>query len=168
MLDIIHVLEYLWDAATICCGEISPTRLPWMRQALTWLLTDQFDKLLQFLDAQATDRRPSQQADLARISTYLRRNRPFMAYQHYLALGWPIGTGVVEGACRHLVKDRFEQAGMRWSKVGAQALLDLRSVAFNDDWRDFQRFRRRQSHLERYHLPYPVTLPAIVALEAAA
>ena len=168
VLDIIHVLEYLWDAATICCGEISPTRLPWMRQALTWLLTDQLDKLLQFLDAQAADRRPSQQATLAHVSAYLRRNRPFMAYQHYLALGWPIGTGVVEGACRHLVKDRFEQAGMRWSKIGAQALLDLRSVAFNDDWRDFQRFRRRQSHLERYHLPYPVTLPAIVALEAAA
>jgi hypothetical protein len=168
VLDIIHVLEYLWDAATLCCGEISPTRLPWMRQALTWLLTDQLNQLLQLLDAQATDRCPAQQAALARVSAYLCRNRPFMDYQRYLALGWPIGTGVVEGACRHLVKDRFEQAGMRWSKAGAQALLDLRSVAFNGDWRDFQRFRRRQSHLERYHLPFPDTLPAILALEAAA
>ena len=56
VLDIIHVLEYLWDAATICCGEISPSRLPWMRQALTWLLTAQLDKLLHFLDAQATEK----------------------------------------------------------------------------------------------------------------
>ena len=91
-----------------------------------------------------------------------------MDYQRYLALGWPIGTGVVEGACRHLVKDRFELAGMRWSKAGAQSLLDLRSVAFNGDWHDFQRFRRLQSHRERFDFPYPDSLPDVVALEAAA
>ena len=63
-------------------------------------------------------------------------------YQRYLALGRPIGTGVVEGACGHLVKDRFEQSGRQWSFAAAQSLLDLRSVAFHDDWDDFQWFRR--------------------------
>ena len=54
-----------------------------------------------------------------------------MYYDEYLARGWPIGTGVVEGACGHLVKDRMEQAGMRWTQVGAQAVLDLRAVRLN-------------------------------------
>jgi hypothetical protein len=105
---------------------------------------------------------------LAPVSAYFRRNRPFMDYQRYLALSWPIGTGVVEGACGHLVKDRFEQSGLQWSFAGAQSLLDLRSVAFNGDWDDFQQFRRRQVHQERYHTPYPDALPDIMVLEAAA
>lgn len=168
VLDIIHVTEYLWDAANARWGETSLDRLPWMRQALNWLLEAGLDDLLTHLDTLSTGLPAVQQATLAHVAAYLRRNRPFMDYQRYLALGWPIGTGVVEGACRHLVKDRFEQAGMRWSIAGAQSLLDLRSVAFNDDWDDFQRFRRQLSHLERYQSPYPTTVPDIFALETAA
>ncbi len=56
-----------------------------------------------------------------------------MCYDHYLAPGWPIGTGVGAGACGHLVKDRMEQAGMRWTQDGAQAILDLRAVRLNHD-----------------------------------
>jgi hypothetical protein len=168
VLDIIHATEYLWDAANARWGETAPERLPWMVQALTWLVEDHLDDLLTILDTPVPDFTSSQQASFAHVSAYLRRNRPFMDYQRYLALGWPIGTGVVEGACRHLVKDRFEQAGMRWSKVGAQAMLDLRTVAFNDDWLDFQCFRRQQSHRERYHTPYPDSRPDISTLERAA
>jgi hypothetical protein len=168
VLDIIHVTEYLWDAANARWGETSSARLAWVRQALTWLLEDHLDDLLDDLTTHAAGLPAAQHATLLHVAAYLRRNRAFMAYQRYLARGWPIGTGVVEGACRHLVKDRFEQAGMRWSKVGAQALLALRSIAFNDDWADFQRFRRQQAHLQRYATPYPDILPDILALEAAA
>ena len=168
VLDIIHVTEYVWDAANARWGETSPDRHAWVKQALTWLLTDQLDVLLHDLETPIPDLPASRQTVLTRVSAYFRRNRPFMDYQRYLTLGWPIGTGVVEGACGHLVKDRFEQSGMQWSFAGAQSLLDLRSVAFNSDWDDFHRFRRRQVHHERYHLPYPDALPDIVALEAAA
>jgi hypothetical protein len=168
VLDIIHVTEYLWDAANARWGETSPDRLPWMRHALGCLLDDHLDDLLVSLDSQAACLAPAQQTTLRRVRAYLHRNRPFMEYQRYLALGWPIGTGVVEGACRHLVKDRFEQAGMRWSLPGAQTLLDLRAVALNGDWDDFHRFRRQLVHLERYQSPYPVSVPDIFALEAAA
>lgn len=168
VLDIIHVTEHLWDAANARWGETSPDRRPWIRQALTWLLEDQLDTLLLDLHAQAQGLPADKHEVLAQVSAYLRRNRSFMDYQRYLTLGWPIGTGVIEGACRHLVKDRFEQAGMRWSKAGAQSLLDLRSVALNDDWDDFHRFRRQQSHQERYDFPYPDSLPDVLALEAAA
>ncbi len=168
VLDIIHATEYVWDAANARWGETSPDRQPWVKQALTWLLTDHLDALLHDLETPRPELPASRQAVLTHVSAYFRRNRPFMDYQRYLALGWPIGTGVVEGACGHLIKDRFEQSGMQWSFVGAQSLLDLRSVAFNDDWDDFQRFRRRQMHQARYSAPYPDALPDIMALEAAA
>ena len=151
----------MWDAAKARWGETSPDRHPWVKPALTWLLTDQLDALLPDLSV-------ARQDVLAHVCAYFRRHRPFMDYQCYLALGWPIGTGVVEGACRHLVNDRFEQSGMHWSFVGAPSLLDLRSLAFNGDWADFQRFRRRLVHQERSATPYPDALPDIVALAAAA
>jgi len=60
-----------------------------------------------------------------------------MRYDLYLAAGYPIGSGVAEGACRHLVKDRLERTGMRWTLEGAQAILDLRATYLNDDWDQF-------------------------------
>ena len=168
VLDIIHVTEYLWQVATALYGETAPERAAWMPQALHALLDDHLDDLLAQLDRPPDTLAPAQRDILSHVSAYLRRNRPFMDYQHYLAQGWPIGTGVVEGACRHLVKDRFEQAGMHWSMRGAQALLDLRAVAFNADWDDFQLFRRQQVHAARYHTPYPDDLPEFLALEVAA
>jgi hypothetical protein len=60
-----------------------------------------------------------------------------MKYDEYLAAGYPIGTGVVEGACRHLVKDRMEQTGMRCRNAGAQSVLSLRAIYLNDDWNTF-------------------------------
>ena len=68
-----------------------------------------------------------------------------MKYDEYLAAGYPIGSGVVEGACRHLVKDRMEQAGMRWRIAGAQAILSLRAIYVNDDWEALRRLRCSQA-----------------------
>ena len=64
-----------------------------------------------------------------------------MHYDEYLAAGYPIGSGVAEGACRHLVKDRMEGTGMHWQTEGAQAMLDLRAVYLNGDWDAFQSYR---------------------------
>ena len=73
-----------------------------------------------------------------------------MRYDRYLDRGWPISSGVVEGACGHLVKDRMEQSGMRWTKPGAQAILDLRAVRVNDDWDAYQCFRQQCQHQRLY------------------
>ena len=67
-----------------------------------------------------------------------------MKYDEYLAAGYPIGSGVAEGACRHPVKDRMERSGMRWLPSGAQAMLDLRATYLNGEWNDFWKF-----HVER-------------------
>jgi len=78
-----------------------------------------------------------------------------MDYRTYLKNGWPIASGVIEGACRHFVKDRCERSGMRWSQSGAENLLHLRAVAENDDWDAYHDFRRRKRHSRLYGTPFP-------------
>ncbi len=78
---------------------------------------------------------------LARVCNYLENNRERMRYDEYLVKGYPIASGVIEGACRHLVKDRMERAGMHWTRRGAQAMLEVRSVQVNGDWEAYQSYR---------------------------
>jgi len=73
-----------------------------------------------------------------------------MRYDVCLSQGYPIGSGVVEGACRHVVKDRMEGTGMRWCVAGAQAMLDLRAIHCNGDWDAFQEYRIKTDTRKRY------------------
>ena len=73
-----------------------------------------------------------------------------MRYDEYLAAGYPIASGVIEGACRYVVKDRMERAGMRWTVEGAQAMLALRTTHINGQWKDFQKYRIKQERQRLY------------------
>ena len=84
---------------------------------------------------------------------YLANNREHLRYDEYLAAGYPIGSGVAEGACRHLVKDRMEQTGMRWTVEGAQAMLHVRALYLNDQWEEFQEYRVEQEQARLYKRP---------------
>jgi hypothetical protein len=123
IVDLIHVTEYLWEAANTLLGETHAMRDVWMQDALRCLLEGELDHLLNHLTNHLAGLSKRKQITLTKVINYLRNNRDYMHYQDYLAHGYPIGTGVIEGACRHLVKDRFERAGMRWSTVGAQVML---------------------------------------------
>lgn len=168
IVDIIHVTEYLWEAANTLLGETHPLREIWMQDALRCLLEDELNRLLNHLNYQLPGLSKRKQAVLKKVMNYLRNNREYMHYQDYLAKGYPIGTGVIEGACRHLVKDRFERAGMRWSKLGAQVMLNLRAVYLNGHWDDFQRFRRQRAHQQRYGSLHPDVVPEELMLGVAA
>jgi hypothetical protein len=159
VLDIIHTDEYLWKAGTALFGETDPHRAEWVEAQMLDLLSSRSDAVIRRLeDKAATLHRRSQAAKtLYSVANYLRRNQPYMDYAEYLRRGWPIGTGVVEGTCRHLVKDRMELSGMRWTIAGAGALLALRSVNENGDWDDFHAFRRIQRHQHRYGTPMNTT-----------
>ena len=76
--------------------------------------------------------------------------RTHMHYDQYLAAGYPIGSGVAEGACRHLVKDRMELTGMRWERPGAQAMLHLRAIYLNGEWNNFVNFRIQNEQAKLY------------------
>src|SRR5215207_7404840 len=152
VLDIIHATEYLWDTATALLGETHPQRPAWVRAYLEPLLAGQTDAVITALAAEGKDPTctGTQRHVVRRTVGYYRRNRPYMHYDEYLARGWPIGTGVVEGACGHLVKDRMEQSGMRWTTGGAQVVLDLRAVRINGHWEAYWQFHRHQQHQRLY------------------
>jgi hypothetical protein len=169
ILDIMHANEYLWDAATALVGEAEAKRRRWLRPKLVQLLEGKSAEVIRELEeaAAAPRRTRSQRKILERTIGYYRRNQAYMRYDHYLAQGWPIGTGVVEGACGHLVKDRMEQAGMRWTPEGAQAILELRAVRLNDDWEAYWRFHRQQQH-QRLYGAATAALPEEMLLRQAA
>jgi hypothetical protein len=79
----------------------------------------------------------SQRERLDQISQYFHHNQARLHYDQYLAAGYPIASGVIEGACRHVIKERLERTGMHWTVPSAQALLQLRGVALNGDWEAF-------------------------------
>jgi hypothetical protein len=155
VLDIIHASEYLWHAANAWLGETHPERTAWVRERLLLILSDKTEAVIQDLASKldTPSLSASQRDTLSTTIGYYQRNLPYMRYGSYLARGWPIGTGVVEGACGHLVKDRMERSGMRWTRGGAQAILDLRAVRINDDWDDYQTFHRHRQHQRLYHRP---------------
>jgi len=136
VLDLIHATEYLWDAANALLGEDHPWRTQWVKAHTLSLLRSRAACVAADLAALAeeSERTATQAKTLRSVAAYLARNAPYMDYATYLARGWPIATGVIEGACRHLVKDRCERSGMRWTIAGAEALLHLRCVHENDDW----------------------------------
>ena len=158
VLDIIHASEYLWESANAVLGETNLARTAWVRQYLLLLLEGRTDAVIAALEkaASAPDVTATQVQVLRKTIGYYQRNRPYMHYDQYLARGWPIGTGAVEGACRHLVKDRMEQAGMRWTKAGAQAVLDLRAVRLSGDWDAYWQFHRHKQHERLYGAATPL------------
>lgn len=171
VLDIIHATDYLWNAANALLGETHPGRLAWIRTHLEHLLAGETDTVITVLEDAAQDpaRTASQREAVEGTAAYYRRNAPYRRYDVYLAHGWPIGTGVVEGACGHLVKDRMEQAGRRWTKAGAQAVLDLRALRLNDQWDAYGPFHRQRHHERLYGLssPVPETAEMRVLADAA-
>lgn len=152
VLDFIHADEYLWKAANALLGETHAKRTAWVEARTLQMLSGQSAAVVSELRqiAAGVGLSAATIKTLLSVAAYYERNLAFMAYDRYLALGWPIATGVIEGACRHLVKDRCEQSGMRWSQAGAEALLRLRSVFENGDWAAFHAYRRGQRYKSVY------------------
>lgn len=148
IVDLLHVISYLWAAAYLFHPEGSDQASAFVRDRALRILRGEVGYVIGGLRQMATKRKGSKgklsaakQKTLTKICNYFQRNRDRMRYHEYLAAGYPIASGVIEGACRHLVKDRMERAGMRWTIDGAQAMLDLRSTHINDQWPAFQTHR---------------------------
>lgn len=157
ILDFIHANEYLWKVANSLLGETNEQRTEWVANRTLQMLSGETEQIIAELRSRAQDKQctSAQREKLTKTASYFERNLPYMDYQAYLLKGWPIASGVIEGACRHFVKDRFELSGMRWSQEGAENLMHLRAVAENDDWDDYHDFRKRQRHTRLYALPFP-------------
>src|SRR3954447_5518355 len=141
ILDLPHVMERLWKVAW-CLFEEGTQKAQaeqWVEDRLRMLLDGKVGYVIGGLRQTLTKRKlkGTRRKTVREVIGYFDRNRGRMRYEEYLAAGYPIGSGVIEGACRHLVKDRLERAGMRWHPDGAQAMLDLRATYLNGEWDAF-------------------------------
>jgi hypothetical protein len=143
ILDLFHVLERLWGVAHVVHREGSREAAEFVSRHLRWLLEGQVGRVIgrfkRLRDEHAL--RGAKRRVVTMAIGYYENNRRHMRYDEYLAAGYPIGSGVAEGACRHVVKDRLEQTGMRWTVPGAQAILHLRAIYLNGHWDDFVNYR---------------------------
>jgi hypothetical protein len=163
ILDIWHVTEYLWKLAYCFHSEGSDEAEAFVETYLRKLLEGNVGRVIGGIRQMVTKRELSkhQCEKSQQCLNYFAERCEYMKYDEYLAAGYPIGSGVVEGACRHLVKDRMEQTGMRWRIAGAQAVLSLRAIYVNDDWDTFHTARIQAEQLKLY--PYKSRLRAILS-----
>jgi hypothetical protein len=154
ILDLLHVTPRVWQAAHVFFQEGSAQAEQFVRRRLLKILQGQSALVVRGLRQMASKRQLSgaKKKTISRVCGYFDQNRERMYYDVYLAKGYPIASGAIEGACRHLLKDRMERAGMHWTPQGAQAMLDVRSTWVNGDWESYQTYYRERETARLY--PY--------------
>ena len=156
VIDIIHVAEYVWKAAHVFHREGSPELECWAWTRVRSILEGKASTVAGAMRRAATiagfssgERKP-----VDKCADYLVKYALYLHYDRYLAAGYPIATGVIEGACRYLVRDRMELTGARWRLVGAEAVLKLRALRASGDFDAYWEFHEareyQRNHAERY------------------
>ena len=147
VLDIIHVLEYIWLIAHTLHKEGSDKAGQYVYEKLLLILQGKVASYIMELQTEMLSGRwkESQLKKFRKVITYLKNHRQYMKYDEYLAKGYPIGSGVVESACGHVVRDRMEISGARWGISGAESILNLRSLVKSKDWDEYWEFFTRQA-----------------------
>ena len=138
ILDVIHVSTYVWEASSLFHPTMEQ-RKAFTRERLLKILKGEVDGVIRGLRRMGSIHKLKGQKlkDLQRICGYFQKHRHRMRYDQCLSLGYPIASGVIEGACGHLVKDRMERSGMRWTLEGARSMLNVRAVFQSDYWDKF-------------------------------
>ena len=153
VLDLLHVLEKLWKAAYVLYPEGSPEAEAFVYQRAERILGGQVSQVVKGLRQIVTKRRlaGTKAKILLDVAGYYYRNRERMRYDLYLKNGWPIASGSVEGACKNLIRDRFERSGMRWTPHTAEALLRLRAVYLSHQFDAYWEFHVQRDQHRLYH-----------------
>jgi hypothetical protein len=167
VVDLIHVAQYVWKAAGAFFPgqELEPDR--WTRERLLEILRGKASLVAAGMRRSATLRKLAAAArkPVDECADYLLHYSPYLQYDKALAEGFPIATGVIEGACRHLVQDRMNLTGARWSLTGAEAVLRLRALRSSNDFDAYWTFHEQQEY-ERNHASHyanhlaPETVPS--------
>lgn len=155
VLDFIHALEYLWRAARVFFDEGGADIEAWVLERLRWMLAGKVGIAAASMTRKATtlglDAKTRKPVD--RAARYLLKRKEMMRYDELLALGAPIASGIIEGACRHLINDRLDVTGARWTLAGAEAVLRLRSLLSSGDFEEYWRFHEEEdqrNHASRF------------------
>jgi len=161
ILDLLHVTSRLWKAAHLFHPGDLPAAESFVREQASKVLQGGVKSVIHSLRSRATRQGmgKANRRSLEVICCYFAKNRHRMRYDEYLRRGYPIASGVIEGACRHVVKDRLERTGMSWIPVGAQAVLNLRAIATSQQWETYVQYRVEQETQRLY--PYRDQLNAL-------
>lgn len=145
VLDVVHVAGYVWKAAKVFHAHREHQEA-FVRDRLLRILQGDVAGVITGLRRMATTRglTGSARREITTVCGYFTTHAHRMRYDEYLKQGFPIATGVIEGACRHLVKDRMERSGMRWTLPQAQAMLDVRAMHQSSHWNEFHKHRATQ------------------------
>jgi len=145
ILDIMHASTYVWKVAKAFHSH-KEHQEAFAQDRLLRILQGDVTGVITGMRRMASRRNLTGEAlkDVTKACNYLENNAQRMRYDEYLKAGYPIASGVIEGACRHVIKDRMEQGGMRWTLAGAEAMLNVRSVCASSEWRTFGIWRQAE------------------------
>ena len=148
VIDFIHVLEYTWKAAWSFFDKGERAAEEWVADQARKILRGKARQVAAGIRRRATTYgySPAERAGADECARYLENKQGYLDYATALGKGWPIATGIIEGACRHIVKDRMDITGARWGLDGAEAILKLRAITASGDFEDYWRFHLRQEH----------------------
>ena len=152
ILDLLHATSRVWKAGRLLGYEGEAAREKFVRERVSWILHGDVKSVITSFRQLGTRRglQGKRLKALQGICNYFEKNAYRMQYDEYLSHGYPIASGVIEGACRNVVKDRMERTGMSWVIAGAQAMLSLRCVWLCDSWEEYQGYRIEQE-TQRLH-----------------
>ncbi|CDN14019.1 hypothetical protein RintRC_3295 [Richelia intracellularis] len=148
VLHIIHVIEYLWKAAFVFYSQTSTQAEAWVSKRLQLILEGKSSSVAPGMRPSATLPKltPQERKPVDTCARYLLNNAKYLKYDDYLKAGLPMATGVIQGACRHVIKDRMDITGARWTMRGAEAVLPLGSLYISGDWDEYWQFHLQQEH----------------------
>ncbi len=159
VLDFIHVLEYVWKAALCFFPSGTQEAEAWVQERALWILQGKASDVAAGIRRSATLQQLSKKdrENVDKCADYLLKYRPYLRYDEYLDQGYPIASGVIEGACRHLVNDRMAITGARWRLDRAEAVLRIRALRASGDFDEYWNFHKlqelRRNHVNRFQDP---------------
>jgi len=154
VLDFIHVTEYVWAAAWDLFKEGDAAAEDWVRRYLLQILEGRASTVAAAIRRSATCRKLEKRTNIDKAAQYLLGHVDMLRYDEFLRDGLPIATGVIEGACRYLVKDRMDITGARWGLPGAEAVLRLRSLHASGDLDQYWEFHREREFARNHASHY--------------
>jgi hypothetical protein len=150
VIDLIHVLEYIWGATWTFRKAGDSAAEDWVAAKALAVLSGDSDRAAAAITAEAAGLEDGKRSGADACVRYLQNKREFLHYDQALQAGWPIATCVIEGACRHLIADRLSLSGARWGLDGAEAVLTLRAVIANGDFEEYWQYHLACEHQRLY------------------
>jgi hypothetical protein len=156
LIDLIHVQGYLWKAAKVFFYDKDPAARAWVREQTGKVLDGRARDVWIGIRRRATrfGYTATERAGADECADYLERKRNYLDYPAFLTAGWPVASGLIEGAAKWMIKDRMEISGARWGLEGAEAVLRLRALRGNNDLDDYFAFHleqaKQRNHTNRY------------------